>query len=83
MTRDKIVIVTADLVTRERDSLKLVSLDDRRALWLETLLDLGGEFEFAFHAFAVDAFVEQAGVFDADRRDGRECRQDVEMFACK
>src|SRR6186997_384659 len=35
---DKIVIVTPDLIARERDALELITLDDRRACRLEPLL---------------------------------------------
>src|SRR5687768_13997410 len=54
---DKVVVVAADLITRERDSLEFVTIYLRRPRRLETLLDLGREFKFPFHSLATQTFV--------------------------
>src|SRR4029078_11989916 len=80
---DKVVIVAAALIARERDALDLISRDDGRARGLKTLLYLGRKLELALHPLALHPGVYEAGVLDPNRRHRCERRQDVEVLLGK
>src|SRR5690606_22684915 len=81
---NEIVVITADLVARERDALKFISVDLWRPGRLKPLLYLGCKLEFALHSLAFDTSLRKARILDANGCDRGEGRQNIEVlgFEC-